>query len=213
MSCVRGCCAVLCSVLCVVLCSVLCCVLLGGRFWKSIWPLGGSFWPLGGSFWPLGASFWPLGGSFLASWKPLGASWIFWVILGPARRGGGPPLGRFWSPKGSQDEAKFRPKTDQNRCQKRSRKKKALEDRLGAVLGRSWVVLGAVLGSKSCSRSSGARFFENLLFEENEGSRGDLGRSWVDLGRPRGVKMRAAEGQKRSYVEMILSSEVEVKLR
>ena len=92
-------------------------------------------------------------------------------------------------------------------------KKEALEDRLGAILGRSWVVLGAVLGAKSCSRSGGARFFENRLFAENRGSRGDLGRSWVDLGRPRGVKMRAAEGQKRSYVEMILSSEVEVKLR
>ena len=84
-------------------------------------------------------------------------------------------------------------------------------------MGRSWVVLGAVLGavlgSESCSRSSGARFFENRLFGENEGSRGDLGRSWVDLGRPRGVKMRAEEGLKRSYVEMILSSEVEVKLK
>ena len=77
-------------------------------------------------------------------------------------------------------------------------KKEALEDRLGAVLGRSWVVLGAVLGSESCSRSSGARFFENRLFEENEGSRDDLGRFGVDLGRPRGVKMRVAEGLKRS---------------
>ena len=37
--------------------------------------------------------------------------------------------------------------------------------------------------------------------------------TWVDLGSPKGVKMRAAEGQKRSYVEMILSSAVEVKLR
>ena len=77
-------------------------------------------------------------------------------------------------------------------------KKEALEDRLGAVLGRSWVVLGAVLGSKSCSRPRWRSFFENLLFGENEGSRGDLGRSWVDLGRPRGVKMRAGEGLKRS---------------
>ena len=51
----------------------------------------------------------------------------------------------------------------------------------------------------------GARFFENRLFGENEGSGGDLGRSWVDLGRPKGVKMSAAEGQKRSYDEMILS--------
>ena len=80
-------------------------------------------------------------------------------------------------------------------------------------MGRSWVVLGAVLGSKSCSRSSGARFFENRRFEENGGSRGDLGRFGVDLGRPRGVKMSAASGQKRCDVEMILSSEVEVKLR
>ena len=77
-------------------------------------------------------------------------------------------------------------------------KKEALEDRLGAVLDPSWVVLSAALGSKSCFGSSGARFFENRLFEENGGSRGDLGRSWVDLGRPRGVKMRAAEGLKRS---------------
>ena len=29
----------------------------------------------------------------------------------------------------------------------KTKRKKALEDRLGAVLGRSWVVLGAVLGS------------------------------------------------------------------
>ena len=33
------------------------------------------------------------------------------------------------------------------------------------------------------------------------------------LGGPKGSKMGAAEGQKRSYVEMILSSEVEVKVR
>ena len=37
-----------------------------------------------------------------------------------------------------------------------------------------------------------------------------MGRSWVDLGRPRGVKMRAAEGLKRSYVEMILSGEIDM---
>ena len=84
-------------------------------------------------------------------------------------------------------------------------------------MGRSWAVLGAILGRLGPQNRAlalgGARFSENRLFGENEGSRGDLGRSWVDLGRPRGVKMRAAEGQKRSYVEMILSSEVEVKLR
>ena len=132
------------------------------------------------------------------SWARLGTSWVVRVVLSSTRSARRSNLGRCWGPKGSQDEAIFRPKTDQNRCRKRSRKKKALEDRLGAVLGRSWVVLGAVLGSESCSRSSGARFFEGLLFGENDDARGDLNRSGVDLARPRGVKMRAEEGQKRS---------------
>ena len=177
----------MCSVLCVVLCSVLCCVLLGGRFWKSIWPLGGSFWPLGGSFWPLGASFWPLGGSFLASWKPLGASWIFWVILGPARWGAHPPLGGFWSPKRSQDEAKFRPKTDQNRCQKRSRRKKPLKivlegswAGLGPILAPSWPVLdvtewGFLWGKVHSMKIN--------VFTQDKASRRVLCPSWVDLSR------------------------------
>ena len=77
-------------------------------------------------------------------------------------------------------------------------------------LGSSWV---PSWGQNRTLAYGGARFFENRLFEENEGSRGDLGRSWVDLGRPRGVKMRAAEGLKRSYVKIILRCEVEVKLR
>ena len=96
-------------------------------------------------------------------------------------------------------------------------KKNGFEDRLGAVLGRFWVVLGAVLGPWKRSKHYACRCFVKIhVFEKirlQEASRGDLGRSWVDLGRPRGVEMRAAEGQKRSYVEMILSSEVEVKLR
>ena len=66
-------------------------------------------------------------------------------------------------------------------------------------LGSSWV---PSWGQNRALALGGARFFENRLFEENEGSRGDLGRSWVDLGRPRGVKMRATKGQKRNYVEM-----------
>ena len=59
------------------------------------------------------------------------------------------------SKKGPNMASKMGAKMDQNRRQQRRRKKKALEDRLGAVLGRSWVVLGAVLGSFSCSPSSG----------------------------------------------------------
>ena len=84
-----------------------------------------------------------------------------------------------WSQNRTQDGPKSKTKTKS--------KKEALEDRLGAVLGRSWLVLGAVLGSKSCSRLGWRSFFENRLFEENDGSRGDLGRFGVDLGRPGGV--------------------------
>ena len=43
-------------------------------------------------------------------------------------------------------------------------KKDALEDRLGAVLGRSWVVLGAVLGSFFEFGGGFAMFFENSHF-------------------------------------------------
>ena len=161
----------------------------------------GSFGGLGGSWAALGRLLGGLEAVLDRSWAVLSRHRLLRVVLGP------PACARksHWGVQGGQDEPKIGPKTDQNRCQKRSRRKKALEDRLGAVLGRSWVVLSAVLGSKSCSPSSGARFFENRLFGENEGSGGDLGQSWVDLGRPRGVKMSAAEGQKRSYVEMILS--------
>ena len=73
---------------------------------------------------------------------------------------------------------------------------------LKIVLEPSWVDLGSSWvpswGQNRALALGGARFFENRLFEENEGSRGDLGRFGVDLGRPRGVKMRAAEGLKRS---------------
>ena len=97
------------------------------------------------------------------------------------------------------DEAKFRPKTDQNRCQKRSRRKKALEDRLGAVLGRFWVVLGAVLEGKNCLK----RFvlngfvrinvFEKLRCQEM---------TWADLGSIWGAKRLQNEGRGGSKSEM-----------
>ena len=95
-----------------------------------------------------------------------------------------------WSQNRTQDGPKSKTKTKS--------KKEALEDRLGAVLGRSWVVLGAVLRPKSRSRPRRGRDFEKSRFLKHKASRGDLDRSWVDLGRPRGVKMRAAEGLKRS---------------
>ena len=132
------------------------------RMNRTLVVLGGS-WVDFGSFWGgLGGLLGGLGGSFgvlEGSWAALGPSWVVRVVLSSTRSATHPNLGRCWGPKGSQDEAQIRPKTDQNRCRKRSRKKKALEDRLGAVLGRSWVVLGAVLGSKSCSRPRWRSFF------------------------------------------------------
>ena len=71
------------------------------------------------------------------------------------------------------------PKWSQNRTQdapksklKTKTKKEALEDRLGAVLGRSWVVLGAVLGP-SWGRRMGFRlgetaFRESRLFSQDK---------------------------------------------
>ena len=99
----------------------------------------------------------------------------------------------------------MKPKWSQNRTQDgpkpkiTMRSKKAdLEDRLGAVLGRSWVVLSAVLRSKSCSRPRWRSLFvfEHRLFGEHEGSRGDLGRSWVDLGGQEGLQTAQVERRK-----------------
>ena len=123
-------------------------------FWSFWGCVGSIFAPFGGSW-----------GSFGGSWGGLGGSW---APLGRLLGGLGAVLGRHGSPrvnfvdfraskllrapsfgvsKGGQDEAKMGPKRHQNRCQKRSRKKNALADRLGTVLRRSWVVLGVVLGS------------------------------------------------------------------
>ena len=73
---------------------------------------------------------------------------------------------------------------------------------LKIVLEPSWVDLespwGPSWGQNRALALGGARFFENRLFGENDGSRGDLGRFGVDLGRQRGVKMSTASSQKRS---------------
>ena len=132
--------------------------------------------------------------------------------------GGVPPV--WCHPWGTIWEAKSAPKRSKKRSQNETKNQEAKKTaprrswaRLGAILGRLERIWGRLGLQNRALALGGARFFENRLFEENEGSRGDLGRFGVDLGRTRGVKMRAAEGQKRSYVEMILSSEVEVKLR
>ena len=61
-------------------------------------------------------------------------------------------------------------------------KKDALEDRLGAVLGRSWVVLGERLGNILVFLVGLLVFLNIGMFAKSKVSRGDLGRSWDDLG-------------------------------
>ena len=97
-------------------------------------------------------------------------------------------------PKWSQDGPKSKTKT--------MMKKEALQDRLGAVLGRSWVVLGAVLGP-SWGRRMGFRlgetaFREKRLVCKNKVSRGDLVPNLGQLGRPKGAKMEPKSEPRRS---------------
>ena len=73
------------------------------------------------------------------SWAALSRHGLLRVVLGPARPYAHPPLG-VAKRNGSQDGQKSKSKI--------KLKKEGLEDRLGAVLGRYWVVLGAVVGSK-----------------------------------------------------------------
>ena len=153
---------------------------------------------LGRSWRPLWASCGRLGRSWAvleASWGPLGRLKSFWTQQGRVS-------GQTNVPKGGQDGAQMGAKVCQNRTQNGSKsktktktKKEALEDRLGAVLGRSWVVLGAVLGSFSCSRSSRGYILKNQAFEKRRPQETTWCRSWVDLGaqeapkwRPRRVK-------------------------
>ena len=137
-------------------------------------------------------SFWGGPGcNFRAFWEPWGRSWgvlaASWGVLGGLRpawfhfcrfklnkvQEGRPKA----SKKGPNMGPKMGAKTDQNRCQKRSRKKKLLK----IVLEPSWVDLGSSWvpswGQNRALALGGARFFENRLFGENEGSTGDLGRT------------------------------------
>ena len=144
----------LCCVCCVVLlCCCVCCVVLLSSFvcvfvrflivWRVSWVDFGSFWGvLGGSWAPLGASWRGLGGS----WRHLGRSWgrlgRSWVGLANSRSFLSQQVAALrlvWAPFGGQDGAKMAPKTDQNRCQKRSRKKMFLK----IVLEPSWVDFGS----------------------------------------------------------------------
>ena len=91
-----------------------------------------------------------LGGVLGGLGAVLDRSWAVLVVMGrfrPNKVGWAPQLGPIlncqrgprWSQNATQEGPKSKTKTKM--------KKEGFEDRLGAVLGRSWVVLGVVLGS------------------------------------------------------------------
>ena len=82
------------------------------------------------------------------------------------------------------------PKTDQNGTKNGPKsktnldiEKEALQDRLGVVLGRSWIIFGRPLGSFLLIFHWFFKAFrENSLFSKNVASRAILDRSWADFG-------------------------------
>ena len=78
-------------------------------------------------------------------------------------------------------------------------KKEGLEDRLGVVLGRSWVVLGAVLGPWKRARHYACRCFVKIkVFEKMRCQEV----TWADLGSIWGAKRLQNEAQGGSKSEM-----------
>ena len=111
---------------------------------------GGSWAVFGGSWRGLGRLLEPLGGVWGGLGAVLDRSWAVLVVMGRFRLNKArctPDLGHFlepkrgprWSQNATQEGPKSKTKTKM--------KKEGFEDRLGAVLGRFWVVLGAILGS------------------------------------------------------------------
>ena len=136
---------------------------------------GGSFRGLGGSWAALGGVLEGLGAVLDRSWVVLGRHGSFRVILALAVPCGVRHLGAQRGAKMSQNRTQDGPKSKT----KTKTKKDALEDRLGAVLGRSWVVLGAVLGPWRGSKHYACRCFVNIhVFEKRRRQEA----TWTDLG-------------------------------
>ena len=129
-----------------------------------------------GLLWSLEAFLEPPGALLAASWSLLERSWgslgASWAPLGPSsRRQRRPKCDKDNMPKNDQLpdpstqfppplwDSILGPKIDQNRTQNESKfktnfksEKVALQEPLGAVLGSSWGILGAILGSKKTLR-------------------------------------------------------------
>ena len=114
-----------------------------GRSWgASPAVLGSILGGLGGLLAGLGGLLGCLGG-VLGGLRP---AWVHFCRFKPNRVGSGaqgpPKRDPKWNQKGTQNQPKSKTKT--------RTKKKAFQDRLGAVLGPSWNDLGTHLGSKKC---------------------------------------------------------------
>ena len=112
--------------------------------------LGSILGHFGGSWRGLGGSWAALGGVLGGLGAVLDRSWAVLVVIGRFRLnkpGRAPDLAKIlepkrgprWSQNATQEGPKSKTKTKM--------KKEDFEDRLGAVLGRSWLVLGRLLGS------------------------------------------------------------------
>ena len=100
-----------------------------------------------------------LGGILESLGGVLGGLGPSWVVLDPTRWARQPT----WAePRWSQDEAKMRPKRDQNRCQERTRQKKFLK----IVLEPSWVDLDSFWAA-SWGRRMGLRLGETAFREKS----------------------------------------------
>ena len=107
-----------------------------------------------GYFWVPFRSFWV---PFDASWALLGASWRLLRALGTLLGALGAILGfqvdfltNFGPKKGAKRDPKWHQNGTQNEPKSKTNldiEKEALQDRLGAVLGRSWVIFGRPLKS------------------------------------------------------------------
>ena len=107
-----------------------------GVVWCHFWSSWGVFGVSGGVLSGLGRSWegpwWPP--------RPGCATWVdFWIALGAQ----GGFLDRPGGPRGRQNGAQRRPKSDLKIDAKNDRMLERSQDRLGAILGRSWCHLGA----------------------------------------------------------------------
>ena len=96
-------------------------------------------------------------------------------VFGPRKAPQESPKG---TPKGTQNQTQKVPKSITNL----SMEKVALQERLGGVLERSWVVLGDVLRSQSAFSLQWRSKFQKTTFSEKNGPKSHLGAIWEQLG-------------------------------